>query len=93
MEFNAVMIIGHFVVSIFNIQLGQPLYQFVPYPNMDVCQQQVAFHVTPDTGHKMSLEYKMFTNAQCVTREEFDEKRNAQAPQPVAPAIDGWELQ
>lgn len=33
-DFNAVMIIGHFVVSIFQIPLGQPLYQFMPFPSM-----------------------------------------------------------
>jgi hypothetical protein len=86
-DFNAVMIIGHFVVSVFNVPLGQPLYQFVPFPNMEICQEHVQYQVTPQTGHQMSLEYKMYKNAQCVTREEFEAQMNAQRQQqaPVAP--------
>lgn len=71
-DFNAVMIIGHFVVSVFNVPLGQPLYQFVPFPNMEICQEHTQYQATPPAGHQMSLEYKMYKNAQCVTREEFE---------------------
>ena len=74
-DFNAVMIIGHFVVSIFNVPLGQPLYQFVPFPNMQICQEHVQYQMTQEGGHTMSLEYKMYKNAQCVTKEEFEKKK------------------
>lgn len=102
-DFNAVMIIGHFVVSVFNVPLGQPLYQFVPFPNMEICQEHTQYQATPPTGHQMSLEYKMYKNAQCVTREEFEAQMNAQrqqqapaAPQDILPETTpiipkGWE--
>ena len=52
----------------------------------------------------MSLEYKMYKNAQCVTREEFEAQMNAQRQQqqPEAPTLPeqnipvipkGWDLQ
>jgi hypothetical protein len=96
-DFNAVMIIGHFVMSIFNIPLGQPLYQFVPYPNMEVCQEHMQYQKTPVGGHTMSLEYKMSKNAQCVTREEFEAEMAKRNPTPsVVPTpdnLDKWKLQ
>lgn len=84
-DFNAVMIIGHFVVSIFNVPLGQPLYQFVPFPNMEVCQEHMQYQATPQGGHTMSIEYKMYKNAQCVTKEEFEAQMNAQRQQVPTP--------
>ena len=84
-DFNAVMIIGHFVVSVFNVPLGQPLYQFVPFPNMEICQEHIQYQVTPQTGHQMSLEYKMYKNAQCVTREEFEAQMKLRQQAPVQP--------
>jgi len=91
-DFNAVMIIGHFVVSVFNIPLGQPLYQFVPYPNMDVCQEHVQYQMTQETGHKMSLEYTMYKNAQCVTREEFEAQMKIQEQKSPAITPDNWKV-
>lgn len=93
MEFNAVMIIGHFVVSIFNVPLGQPLYQFVPFPNMSICQEHVQYQQTSDNGHTMSLEYKLYKNAQCITREEFEKQMEAQRPVTPTPTPDNWTLQ
>jgi len=94
-DFNAVMIIGHFVVSIFNVPLGQPLYQFVPFPNMQICQEHVQYQMTPEQGHTMSLEYKMYKNAQCITKEEFEKQMQVQrqkAPEPM-PVPENWDLQ
>ena len=101
MDFTAVMVVGHFVVSVFNVPLGNPMYQFVPFPNMELCQQYTQYNVTQPQGYQMSLEYKMYKTAQCVTREEFEaQMQRAQqganppteenAPQPTVP---GWELQ
>ena len=97
-DFNAVMIVGHFVVSIFQIPLGQPLYQFMPFPSMDRCQEYVQYVVTPPAGFTMDLEYKMYKTAQCVTKEEFQRqmelynKRNAAPSTPELPEDnnDGW---
>lgn len=92
MEFNAVMIIGHFVVSIFNIPLGQPLYQFVPFPNMEICQEHVQYQKTQDSGHTMSLEYKMYKNAQCITKEQFEEQMAGRQQAAPTPTPDNWTL-
>ena len=103
-DFNAVLILGHFVVSIFNVPLGQPLYQFIPFPNMEVCQQYTQYHAIPQ-GYQLSMEYKIYKNAECMTREDFEAAMAArqaqQAPaQPEALAEEsvplvpkGWELQ
>ncbi len=94
-DFNAVMVIGHFVVSIFQVPLGQPLYQFVPYPSMDRCQEYTQYVLTPRAGHTMNLEYKMYKTAECVTKEEFQRQMelynkqqdgNSEAPE----QNDGW---
>lgn len=99
-DFNAVMILGHFVVSIFQVPLGNPMYQFIPFPNMEICQQYTQYHAMPQ-GYQMSMEYKMYKSATCVTREEFEAemaKRQApQQPQPEQedqhkPLTPGWEL-
>jgi hypothetical protein len=71
-EFSAVMIIGHFVVSLFQVPLGQPLYQFVPYPSMERCQEYSQYLQTPSGGHTMSLEYKMYKTIECISKEEFE---------------------
>lgn len=92
-DFNAVMIIGHFVSSIFNVPLGQPLYQFVPYPSMEVCQEYVQYQQTTENGHIMSLEYKMYKNAQCITKEEFEAQMARRRGMQNTPSPDNWDLQ
>ena len=94
-DFNAVMIIGHFVVSIFQVPLGQPLYQFMPFPSMDRCQEYVQYVVTPPAGFTMDLEYKMYKTAQCVTKEEFQRQMELYNKQNATPEVpeentDGW---
>lgn len=71
-DFGAVLILGHFVISIFNVPLGQPFYQFIPYPNMEICQQYTQYHNTGPQGFQMSMEYKMLKSAQCMDRATFE---------------------
>jgi hypothetical protein len=89
-DFNAVMIIGHFVVSIFQIPLGQPLYQFAPYPTMERCEEYAQYVITPQAGHAMGLEYKLYKTAECITKEEFERQmelfNQQQSGNPNAPA-------
>ena len=66
---GAMLIIGHFVVSVFQFQLGQPVYQFVPYPNMEVCQQYA--QATQGT-FQISTEYSLIKRTQCVTQQDYD---------------------
>ena len=104
MDFAAVMVIGHFVVSVFNVPLGTPMYQFVPFPNMEICQEHVQYQVTQPQGYQLSIEYKMYKTAQCVTREEFQERmeeaQRSTTPPPVEETIPqqgtlpkGWEIE
>ena len=99
-DFNAVLILGHFIVSIFQVPLGNPLYQFIPFPNMELCQQYTQYHAIPQ-GYQVSMEYKLYKSAQCMTRAEFEaemaKQQAQQQPQPQqeeqpAPITPGWEL-
>ena len=36
---GAVLMIGHFVISIFNVQLGNPVIYSLPFTTMEQCQQ------------------------------------------------------
>lgn len=99
MDFAAVMVIGHFVVSVFNVPLGNPMWQFVPFPNMELCQQYTQYQVTQPQGYQLSIEYKMYKTAQCVTREEFESQMQRMQGGPQAPAEEnkpqvtpGWEV-
>lgn len=70
-EYKAVLIVGHFIVSIFNIQLGQPIFQFFPMDDMAACEEQIQYHQIID-GVAIDGEWKMYKEAQCMTREEFE---------------------
>lgn len=72
MEYGAILILGHFVMSIFQVPLGNPMWQFVPYPNMEVCQSHIQYHQTPQGGYQISTEHRMFKQVQCMTRAEFE---------------------
>lgn len=107
-DFGAVLILGHMVVSIFQVPLGQPFYQFIPYPNMEVCQEHVQYHSTGNQGFQMSMEYKMLKSAQCIDRATFEAEmarqraaQQPQQPQQIIPAPteedmqktpEGWEV-
>jgi len=103
-DFGAVLILGHFVVSIFNVPLGQPFYQFIPYPNMEVCQQYTQYHSTGQQGFQMSMEYKMLKSAQCMDRAQFElemerqrqrmtpEQTQPQQQETVPQVPQGWEV-
>jgi hypothetical protein len=90
MEYGAVLIIGHFVISIFQVPLGQPFWQFVPYPNMEICQQQAQYQATPQQGFMMSTEHRFIKTTQCVTREEFEAEMQKQQQQRQPQTQDGW---
>lgn len=67
---NAVLIIGHFVVSIFGFQIGQPAIQYIPYPTMELCQQYAEYNIAQ---LQLDSEYVLIKQAQCVTMEEFQQ--------------------
>jgi outer membrane lipoprotein-sorting protein len=60
---------------------------------MEVCQEHAQYQTTPQGGHTMSIEYKMYKNAQCITKEEFEAQMKAQqgVPSPI-PTPDNWDI-
>ena len=75
---GAVLIVGYFVISIFQYPLGQPVYKFYAYPNMQVCEQYAQQHISQN---KISSEFTLVINAQCMTQEDYNravQERNRQ---------------
>mgnify|MGYP000101630387 FL=1 len=70
MEYNAVLIVVYFVVSVFNVQLGMPVVQKLPYASYDDCMAHAAMIENQQTP--IDLEWTVFSRAQCMTREEYD---------------------
>ena len=68
---NAVLIVVIFVVSIFNVQLGIPIYNFIPMTTMAECER-ILPHFTSDKD--MDIEWKIHTRSQCLTIEEYNRK-------------------
>lgn len=66
---NAVLITANIVVSIFGFQVGSPAIQFVPYPNMEVCQQYAKYN---EGVFQLDSEYRLVKQTQCVTMEEYE---------------------
>jgi len=65
---GAILIVGHFIVSVFQFQLGNPVFQFVPYPNMEICHQYVE---KVQGQFPISTEYTLIKQAQCMTETDF----------------------
>lgn len=74
MEPQAVLFVASIVMSIFNVQLGNPIVKPYPMPTMETCQEYAQYMQADD---KLDLEYMLLTRTQCVTMEEF-QKMQAQ---------------
>ena len=69
-EAQAVLLVAHFVVSLFGMQLGTPVMLSYPYPTMEVC----ALYESQMKGeYPLDLEYRLITRTECVTIERFKE--------------------
>lgn len=78
MEYNAVLIVVYFVVSVFNIQLGAPVVQQLPYGSLEDCQQHAQMIEGQETA--IDLEWKVYSRAQCMTRDEYEAALAAAQP-------------
>jgi|TARA_B110000037_G_scaffold158869_1_gene179254 hypothetical protein len=76
---GAVLMIGHFVVSIFNVQLGNPVIYSLPFTTMEQCQQYQKY--MPQEPIKIDLEWSHATRSQCFTKAEFQKMMQRQAGQ------------
>ena len=67
---NAVLVVAHFVISIFGTQIGDPAIQYIAYPTIDVCLQYAQF---TKAQIQLNSEYVLVKQTQCVTMEEFQQ--------------------
>jgi hypothetical protein len=75
---GAVLMIGHFIVSIFNVQLGAPVIYTMPFETMEQCE---FYSKLLPTDVKIDLEWKHITRYQCFTIEEFQQMQQQQQQQ------------
>ena len=66
---NAVLIVGIWVVSVFQYPLGNPVYRFIPMEDMATCEANIQYY-QPQV--QISSEFAVFTQTQCMTMEEFE---------------------
>lgn len=78
---GAILIVGHFIVSVFQFSLGNPVFQFTGYPTMEVCKM----YAEQIKGEfPINEEYKMIKQTTCMTKADYDkaiEERNKQLQQ------------
>ena len=72
---GAVLMIGHFVISIFNVPLGQPVITTLPMETMEMCEKYAGLI---EATTKLDIEYSLVTRVRCYTYDEFMEQRQAQ---------------
>ena len=64
---GAVLMVGHFVVSIFNVQLGNPVIYSLPFTTMEQCAKYQSY--MPQEPVKIDLEWNHHTkNTMFYTR-------------------------
>ena len=71
----AVLMVGHFVISIFNVPLGQPVIVTLPMATMEMCEKYAEL-ITATT--KLDIEYTLVTKTQCYTYDDFMARRQQQ---------------
>jgi len=73
---ESVLLVVQVVVSLFNIQLGNPVYQQYPMEKMEQCQFYADLMKGKD---KLDIEYMLITQTKCVTTAEYKEMLAARA--------------
>ena len=81
---GAVLMIGHFIVSIFNVQLGAPVIYTMPFETMEQCQ---FYGEQLPTDMQIDIEWKHSTRFECFTIAQFQElqRQQMQPQQGTAP--------
>ena len=83
---GAVLVIGHFVISIFNVPLGNPVIYSLPFSDMKTCEQYAEY--LPPEPIKLNIEWNHSTKSQCMTTGQFKkimEARGVQKPATCTP--------
>ena len=68
---GAILVVGHFIVSVFQYQLGNPVFQKTSYPTMEICQQYAA---ELRGEFKLDNEFTMYKQANCITVEDWNKE-------------------
>jgi hypothetical protein len=67
---QAVLLVAHYVVSLFGMQLGGPVMKSYPYPTMEICE---VYKKEMAGDFKLDMEYSLITRTDCVTIAKFNE--------------------
>jgi hypothetical protein len=85
MEYNAVLVVVYFIVSVFNVQLGAPIIQHIPYTSLEDCKAHAQMLENQKT--QIDIEWTVYSRSQCMTRQEYDAAVAEQSKQqPDTPA-------
>jgi hypothetical protein len=81
---GAVLMIGHFIVSIFNVQLGNPVIYSLPFTTMEQCEAYNEY--LPKQPIQLDIEWMHHTKSQCFTADQFKQMmKRQQGTAPVPP--------
>ena len=80
---GAVIMVGHFIVSIFGVQLGNPVIYSLPFKTMEQC---ATYQTYLPKQVQLDLEWTHNTKSQCFTAVKFQAMMDKQNPQPTKPA-------
>jgi len=76
---GAVLMIGHFVVSLFQVQLGNPVIYSLPFTTMEQCEKYKNY--MPQQPIQLDIEWQHITKTQCFTSYEFKKMMERQGLQ------------
>ena len=76
-----ILVTAIYIVSTFQVPLGQPIMNRYIYPNKELCEQYGAAFLQPYMNGplRISIEYNAFAQAKCFTPEEFEQTFGAPA--------------
>jgi hypothetical protein len=77
---QAVLLVAHYIVSMFGMQIGSGVMQAYPYSTMEVCS---IYKKEMEGEFKLDLEYRMITRTDCVTIKKYNEIVAKQKGKPV----------
>lgn len=67
---QAILLVAHYVVSLFGMQLGSGVMKSYPFPTMEICE---LYKERMNDENKLDMEYRLITRTDCVTMEKYIE--------------------
>ena len=69
-----ILVTAIYIVSAFQIQLGNPIFSKAVYPNQEICEgYKNEWLQQYPRGYQLSIEYTAYMQAQCFTVAEFEQ--------------------